>query len=109
MTVTVHQFHDSMRICKFCDDVIYSILVGKKIYHFEYYDMFGPLVIDKNGNEASEPMPRSRFWTAVSLWNLQGKQHQNGECIWHKPKQPVIEKRESKYFITEDGDPGWDW
>lgn len=87
----------------------FSIRVGEEIVLFEWSEMFGPLPVRKGGKERVLSH-RHKFWRIVSLWNLQGRRIESGECIWHEPRQPVLKHLGGRnYLIIEDGEEGHDW
>ena len=94
----------------------YFITVRDQKIRFEWSDQFGPLPIKKGGAEMTGIGPRHPFWRAASLWNLQGRRiDDEGNAVWHEPRQPVYEKRHlggGNYWITrviDEGEPGHDW
>lgn len=56
-------------------------------WRFEMHPMFGPAVLNSRGDPADkQPGPRSKFWTAVTLWSQQGRQTgADGLCVWQEP------------------------
>jgi len=92
------------------DGDYYKIRVRGRVYNFEFSERFGPLVEGKGGKIVEQPPPRSLFWRAVSLWELQGRAvSPDGFCEWREPKRPVTEIRHGKRHIVAHGEPGWDW
>lgn len=88
----------------------YVIEVRGKDVRFEWSERFGPMPINKDGSEALSIGPRHAFWRIVSLWNLQGRRIENGKCIWHEPKKPVLRHLGGRnYMVVADGEPGHDW
>ena len=59
---------------------------------FEMHPMFGPAVQNARGEPADkQPGPRSKFWTAVTLWVEQGSQiNAEGVCVWVEPAAPDL-------------------
>ena len=87
----------------------YQITVGQRTIIFEWSYIFGPIPITKTG-KVLELSPRHKFFSAASLWNIQGQRIDGTKAIWHEPKQPVIENiGVNNYKIIEPGETGWDW
>ena len=61
---------------------------GKRL-NFEMHRMFGPWVLNADGDPAhKQPGPHSKFWTAVTLWVAQGSHiDAEGLCVWVEPTQ----------------------
>ncbi|MDE2442007.1 MAG: hypothetical protein KGP14_13370 [Betaproteobacteria bacterium] len=87
----------------------YEIEVRGETIHFDWSDRFGPIPLGKRGREI-DLGPGHKFWRAVSLWKLQGKQLEGNRAIWHEPKKPVLQHLGGRnYLVIEDGEPGYDW
>jgi hypothetical protein len=87
----------------------FTITVRDKKVGFEWSEGFGPLPVGRRGQplELSHKHP---FWRAASLWNLQGRRIEDGECIWHEPRRPVLKHLGGgNYEVIEDGEEGYDW
>lgn len=74
------------------DPCNYLIEVGGKRLHFEMHRWCGPAMLNAAGDPADkQPGPRHEFWTAVTLWNQQGRRvDAEGLCIWEKPGEPEL-------------------
>lgn len=70
----------------------FLIEVGGKRLHFEMHRWCGPAVLNSAGDPAEEqPGPQHKFWTAVTLWNQQGRQvDADGLCVWQSPMEPEL-------------------
>ncbi len=105
--MTCHLFASGIA-CTMTDEREYRIRVGEREYHFEWGSYVGPGLLNKNGEINARP-PHA-FLRAASLWNIQGKRiDADGMCVWHEPKQPVVEMRDGRLVVGEPGDEGWDW
>lgn len=72
----------------------YTMFVDRKPVHFIFSDIYGPRVVDKNGQLIAQPEQGSPFWRAASLWWSQGKQVEDSLCAWSEPRH---------------GEMGWNW
>lgn len=54
---------------------------------FEMHPTCGPAALDRHGAVSErQPGPRSLFWRAVTLWNMQGQRVDvDGRCVWDEP------------------------
>lgn len=94
-----------MHICSFANGVYELSIFGETIL-FEWSEIFGPLPITKTGRERKLRNAHP-FWSAVSLWAIQGKQSDGSRAVWHMPKQPVVKHIAGKHYrLVEDGELG---
>lgn len=63
-----------------------EIQVRGKRWRFEMHPYCGPIILNKNENEAaSQPL---YVLDAISLWAQQGRREEDGMCRWdHAPKE----------------------
>lgn len=81
----------------------YQILVGGKLYRFEWHWYAGPTVLDRKGNPAATQP--AKFLDAATLWDKQGREvGPDGRCVWAPEPQPVIvELFKGHYVEVPDG------
>jgi len=66
----------------------YRIADSAKVeWTFEMHPTCGPAASVRHGAVAErQPGPRSPFWRAVTLWNMQGRRVDvDGRCVWDEP------------------------
>ena len=74
----------------------FVIEAGGKTWRFEDSARFGPLLIDRSGMPLKNPYPpeKSPFWRAHFLWVRQGRNVEDGLCIWREPKPEAAWRQE---------------
>jgi hypothetical protein len=83
----------------------FKITVGKSTYRFEDSDMFGPVLIDKDGEPKDEqPGQRSPFWRAHALWRHQGRKVDGETCLWHEPRPTLVQRIGRIAVVIEQGE-----
>ena len=61
----------------------FTICAGGKLYCFEDSDMFGPILIKKNGDPKKwQPGQYHPFWDAHMAWSKQGRRVIGGYCVY---------------------------
>lgn len=66
----------------------FKIEVNNSCYLFEDSDRFGPALLKQNGELRANPYPKEKhpFWNAHWNWRKQGREIQEGLCVWREPK-----------------------
>jgi hypothetical protein len=86
----------AMHICDFSEGE-FDIQVNGKIYHFEMHKICGPTILKRNGDPVKHQPPCFLF--AASQWLQNGRQIENGLCVWfHEPK-PILKHLGGKHFL----------
>jgi hypothetical protein len=107
--MTAERFEWTETMMLDCGGPVFVMQTDKGEVRFEWHHYCGPLPVTRTGSGRNLPS-RHPFWRAVSLWDLQGRQVENGYCIWREPKEPVLQHIAGRHYLTiEDGEPGHDW
>lgn len=65
---------------------VQKISVNGKIYTFEWHPYCGPTALKRNGDPlAKQP---TEFLEAATFWNKQGREMENGLCVWYREFEP---------------------
>ena len=73
-----------------------KISVGGRVYEFEMHPIFGPALLDRNGNALDkQPIP---FLKAVSLWAEQGRRMESGLCRWDHGSEPITKHMGGRHY-----------
>lgn len=92
---------DGVRLATSSQEYTLQLPSGPR-YVFEMHHYCGPAVLNKHGDPAKyQPSPNHPFWTAVTLWNQQGRHvDAEGLCVWEPEREPeVIDLGGGNYVI----------
>lgn len=97
------------------DQQDYVIHVGKRVYFFEFSEMFGPTFVSPRGKEIDNTRVQLSAFRAVSLWKRQGKrtgpQGLHSRAIWDEPPAATytyVKRGKSREIIHRDEPEGYD-
>ncbi len=77
----------------------FRLSVNGQVLQFEMHRVCGPVVVNRCGQPlATQPGPRHRFWTAVTLWAQQGRRVEDGWCVWDEPPEPILKHCGGRHY-----------
>jgi len=76
-----------------------QIVVGTKVYGFEMHPYLGPCPVTNRGAERKLGN-RHPFWAAASLWAEQGRQVEDGFCVWRMPPPPKLQHLGGRQYLV---------
>lgn len=97
------KFSDGIVALLDCGGPMHKISVGGKIYDFEMHPYCGPAVLNRKG-EPLKHQPRG-FLEAASLWAQQGRQVEDGLCVWHHEPKPILQHLGGRNYLIIGEEP----